>query len=162
MSNHDREPRRPLPNERELRHEVLGHGREPARVLQWLGFFLAPVVFFAHLQVAYVLIPWGCTMRNELWQHVVGLVAVVLSAAGLAAAWVTRARAPEAAAHPTAHPVIIWVELTTFMLLIVMPGALIVAAEPKPVPTRVTSTVLPRGAAGGLTDVSVGFASWPP
>ena len=105
MSNHDREPRRPLPNERELRHEVLGHGREPARVLQWLGFFLAPAVFFAHLQVAYVLIPWGCTTRNELWQHVVGLVAVVLSAAGVAAASVTRARAPEASAHPTAHPV---------------------------------------------------------
>ncbi|HEX5973448.1 MAG TPA: hypothetical protein VFY85_16050 [Gemmatimonadaceae bacterium] len=105
MSNHDREPRRPLPNERELRHEVLGHGREPARVLQWLGFFLAPAVFFAHLQIAYVMIPWGCTVQNELWQHVVGFIAVVLSLAGVAAAWIARARTPEAGAQPPGHPV---------------------------------------------------------
>ena len=104
MSNHDREPRRPLANERELRHDVLGHGREPARVLQWLGFFLAPAVFFAHLQIAYVLVPWGCTMRNELWQHVVGFLAVVLSLAGVAAAWFTRARA-SGAGDPPGHPV---------------------------------------------------------
>ena len=105
MSNHDREPRRPLPHERELRHEVLGHGREPAGVLQWLGFFLAPAVFFAHLQIAYVLVPWGCTMRNELWQHIVGFIAVVLSLAGVAAAWITRARSSDAGVHPPGHPV---------------------------------------------------------
>lgn len=105
MDNHPREPRRPLPNERELRHEVLGHGREPARVLQWLGFFLAPAAFFAHLQVAYVLVPWGCTVQSELWQHLVGFIAVVLSAAGVAAAWITRARASEAGEHPPGHPV---------------------------------------------------------
>src|SRR5690348_14658330 len=104
MDNH-REPRRPLPNERELRHEVLGHGREPARVLQWLGFFLAPAVFFAHLQIAYVLVPWSCTMRNELWQHVVGFIAVVLSLAGVAAAWISRARTSAAGEHPPGHPV---------------------------------------------------------
>lgn len=105
MSNHDREPGRPLPNERELRRDVLGHGREPAAVLQWLGFFLAPAVFFAHLQIAYVLVPWGCTVRNELWQHLVGLLAVVLSLAGVAAAWVARARTSAAGEHPPGHPV---------------------------------------------------------
>ena len=105
MSNHEREPRRPLPNERELRHDVLGHGREPARVLQWLGFFLAPAVFFAHLQIAYVLVPWGCAVRTELWQHLVGLLAVVLSLAGVAAAWVARSRTSAAGEHPPGHPV---------------------------------------------------------
>ena len=105
MSNHEREPRRPLPNERELRHDVLGHGREPAGVLQWLGFFLAPAVFFAHLQIAYVLVPWGCAVRTELWQHLVGLLAVVLSLAGVAAAWVARSRTSAAGEHPPGHPV---------------------------------------------------------
>ena len=105
MSTHDRDARRPLPNERELRHDVLGHGREPAPLLQWLGFFLAPAVFFAHLEIAYVLIPWSCTKQDELWQHLVGLLAVVLSLAGVAAAWITRARSSEAGEHPPGHPV---------------------------------------------------------
>ena len=105
MSNDDREPRRPLPNERELRAEVLGHGREPARVLQWFAVFLAPAVFFAHLQIAYVLIPWGCTKQNELWQHVVGFLAVVLSLAGVVAAWIARARSSTGEEHRPGHPV---------------------------------------------------------
>lgn len=92
-------------NQRELRREVLGHGREPARVLQWLGFFLAPATFFVHLQLAYVLIPWSCTKQNELWQHLVGFIAVVLALAGVAAAWVTRARTREVDDHPPGHPV---------------------------------------------------------
>lgn len=92
-------------DQRELRHEVLGHGREPAPVLQWVGFFLAPAVFFAHLEIAYVLIPWGCTKQNQFWQHTVGLLAVVLSLIGVIAAWLSRARTAEAGEHPPGHPV---------------------------------------------------------
>ncbi len=105
MDNYDRESRRPLPNERELRHEVIGHGREPARVLQWLGFFLAPAVFFVHLEIGYNLIPWGCTKQTELWQHLVGFLAVVLCLAGDAAAVVSRARTRAAEENPPGHPV---------------------------------------------------------
>lgn len=94
-----------MPNERELRHEVLGHGREPAPLLQWLGFFLAPAVFFVHLEIAYVLIPWSCTKQDELWQHLVGLLAVLLALAGVGAAWITRARTSEGGEHPPGHPV---------------------------------------------------------
>jgi hypothetical protein len=92
-------------NQRELRRDVLGHGREPARVLQWVGFFLAPATFFVHLQLAYVLIPWSCTKQNELWQHLVGFLAVVLALIGVAAAWITRARTGGAGDHPPGHPV---------------------------------------------------------
>ena len=92
-------------NQRELRREVLGHGREPARVLQWIGFLLAPAAFFVHLQVAYVLVPWSCATQNVLWQHLVGFIAVVLALLGAAAAWVTRARTREAGDHPRGHPV---------------------------------------------------------
>ena len=92
-------------NQRELRHDVIGHGREPARVLQWIGFFFAPLVFFAHLEIAYVLIPWGCTKQTEFWQHAVGLIAVVLSLGGVAAAWIARARTSVAGEHPPGHPV---------------------------------------------------------
>jgi len=92
-------------NDRELlRERVLGHGREPARTLQWIGFFLAPAVFFAHLQIAYVLIPWECTMQEEVWMHIVGALAVLLSLAGAAAAWISRARTSDADPHPPGHP----------------------------------------------------------
>ena len=93
-------------NDRErMDRRVLGGEREPARVLQWIGFLLAPAAFFAHLQVAYVLIPWECTKQDQLWQHLVGFIAVVVALAGVAAAWVTRARTPEAGDHPPGHPV---------------------------------------------------------
>jgi hypothetical protein len=88
-----------------LRHEVLGGGRVPARYLQWIGFFLAPATFFAHLQIAYVLIPWECTKQDQLAQRLVGFVAVVLCFAGVAAAWMTRARSSEAGDQPPGHPV---------------------------------------------------------
>lgn len=105
MDNHDRESRGRLPNERELRHEVIGHGREPAHVLQWLGLFLAPAVFFVHLEVAYNLIPWGCTKQNQFWQHLVGFLAVVLCLAGVAAAVISRRRTTKAGDGPPGHPV---------------------------------------------------------
>ena len=93
-------------NDRELmRERVLGEPYERAGVLPWLGFFLAPAVFFVHLQIAYVLIPWECTKQDQLWQHLVGFLAVVVSSAGVAAAWVTRARTSEAGEHPPGHPV---------------------------------------------------------
>ena len=72
------------------------HDGERAPVLQWLGIFLAPAVFFAHLEIAYNLLPWACTTRQELWVHVVAIVAVVLAAAGVAAGWLARAQGESA------------------------------------------------------------------
>jgi len=88
-----------------LRERVLGHGRVPARTLQWIGMFLAPAVFFAHLEIGYVLIPWECTKQDQLAQRLLGFVAVVLCLAGVAAAWITRARTSDAGEHPPGHPV---------------------------------------------------------
>jgi hypothetical protein len=93
-------------NDRDLlRERVLGDPRERAPALQWLGFFFSPLVFFAHLEIAYVLIPWACTMQREYWMHIVGAIAVLLSLAGVAAAWIARARTNDAEPHPRAHPV---------------------------------------------------------
>lgn len=71
---------------------------------QWLGMFLAPATFFAHLQVAYLLVPWACERQTTLWLHVTGAAAVLLAAAGTAIAWLTWVRvgrhAPGEAAGP--------------------------------------------------------------
>jgi hypothetical protein len=66
-----------------------GSREERAPVLQWVGMLLPAATFFTHLQVGYVLIPWSCTMRQEIWIHVVGVASVILAALGTMAAWRT-------------------------------------------------------------------------
>jgi hypothetical protein len=69
-------------NDRDLvRERVLGEEREPARVLQWVGFLLAPLVFFAHLQIAYLLVPWACARQQQFWMYIAGAIAVLPSLA---------------------------------------------------------------------------------
>ena len=71
---------------REGRERIIVH---PATSLtsQWTGFFLAPLTFFAHLQVAYVLVPWSCARGTHLWLHVAGAVSVILALVGTFVAW---------------------------------------------------------------------------
>jgi hypothetical protein len=76
---------------REGRERIITH---PATSLaaQWTGFFLAPATFFAHLQVAFVLVPWSCARGNHLWLHVAGALSVLLAIVGTVVAWTTWAR----------------------------------------------------------------------
>ena len=60
---------------------------ERAPVAQWVGLFLAPAAFFAHLQITYVLVPWACVRNGEVWIHVSGILSVALALAGAVAAW---------------------------------------------------------------------------
>jgi hypothetical protein len=60
---------------------------EPAPVAQWVGLFLAPATFAAHLQISYVLVRWACLRNADVWMHVVDLSAIALSALGTWAAW---------------------------------------------------------------------------
>ena len=71
---------------------------------QWVGLFLAPTVFFAHLQVTYLLVPWACETQTTLWLHVSGVVSVLLAAAGTAVAWLTWARIGRHAPGETGGP----------------------------------------------------------
>jgi hypothetical protein len=77
--------------------------RHPATSLaaQWTGFFLAPATFFAHLQVAYVLVPWSCARDSHLWLHVAGALSVLLALVGTAVAWTVWAR--EGGGEPGQH-----------------------------------------------------------
>ena len=65
---------------------------ERAPVGQWIGFFLPPAVFFAHLQLNYVLVPWACTTHQRIWVHLTSLAAVLLALWGTLAAWRVHAR----------------------------------------------------------------------
>lgn len=72
---------------------LLGERPERAPKLQWVGVFLAPATFFAHLQIGYVLVPWSCAKHDVVWLHLVNLLAIVLAAFGAWAAWRVHARA---------------------------------------------------------------------
>jgi hypothetical protein len=60
---------------------------QPAPVAQWVGLFLAPAVFAAHLQISYVLVPWACLRSGDVWVHVVDVLAIALAALGTVVAW---------------------------------------------------------------------------
>jgi hypothetical protein len=70
-------------------------------LLQWSGLLLAPATFFAHLQIAYVLVPWDCAGGSHFWIHLVGFLSVVLAALGTFAAWTVWMR--EGGGDPTQH-----------------------------------------------------------
>ena len=53
----------------------------------WFALLFAPAVFFAHLQSAYLLVPWSCGSGNTFWLHLVSGVATVLSGLGTWVAW---------------------------------------------------------------------------
>jgi hypothetical protein len=63
------------------------HDAGPAPRAQWVGFFLAPAAFFAHLQIRYVLVPWACATNGQLWIHVVDVLALALALLGAFVAW---------------------------------------------------------------------------
>lgn len=69
------------------------HDPGPAPRAQWVGMFLAPAAFFAHLQVRYVLVPWACATNGQLWIHVVGVLSLAIAGFGAFAAWRTVQRA---------------------------------------------------------------------
>lgn len=75
---------------------LLGSREERAPALQWVGLFLAPAAFFAHLQIAYVLVPWACVAHGQIWVHISGLVAIALALGGAWAGWLVHGRAGNA------------------------------------------------------------------
>ena len=55
----------------------------PSPAAQWVGVFLAPAVFAAHLQINYALVRWACLRNGDVWVHVVDIVAVLLGREGV-------------------------------------------------------------------------------
>jgi hypothetical protein len=53
----------------------------------WIALLLAPAVFFAHLQSAYVLVPWSCIHHSTVLLHLVSSAAVLLGGLGTYVAW---------------------------------------------------------------------------
>ena len=69
------------------RREAARGPHVPSLAAQWAGLLLAPAVFFAHLQGAYVLVPRACRYHADVWLHVVGVASVLLAGFGTAVAW---------------------------------------------------------------------------
>ena len=69
------------------------HDAGPAPRAQWVGLFLAPAAFFAHLQIRYVLVPWACAVNGWIWIHVVDVLALALALLGALVGWRTWGRA---------------------------------------------------------------------
>jgi hypothetical protein len=60
---------------------------ERAPVAQWVGMFLAPATFAAHLEITYNVIPWACVRGGDLWVHAIDAAALLLALIGTIVAW---------------------------------------------------------------------------
>ena len=85
----------PLETQEDRRREELEANRKPiprepeahSLAAQWTGLFLAPAVFFLHLQGAYLLVLWACERQGIEWIHAVGAAAVIVSMIGVFVDW---------------------------------------------------------------------------
>jgi hypothetical protein len=96
MSAYDAAARRAELAEEHRREERAAHDAHdpgPAPRAQWVGLFLAPAAFFAHLQIRYVLVPWACAVNGWVWVHLVDVLSLAITLLGVLAAWRTWQRA---------------------------------------------------------------------
>ena len=65
----------------------------------WIGFLLPPIAWAAEMQAMWLTSEWSCAVSRFGWNHVVAIVALVLSIAGTVIAWKfgkAASRTPEA------------------------------------------------------------------
>jgi hypothetical protein len=56
---------------------------EPARAFRlWIGMLLPPIAWIAQLQTLWLTSEYGCFTSDFLWNHVVSIVALIISAIG--------------------------------------------------------------------------------
>lgn len=98
-------------------HDFRGHLAGPAPVAQWVGLLLSPAAFAAHLQGAYILVLSDCGRDGGFgWVQLSGILAVVISALGTCAAWLTWVRSSNGSSGDTGDPA----QRTRFMGLVGM------------------------------------------
>jgi hypothetical protein len=65
----------------------IDEGKGTGLATQWFALLFAPAVFFAHLQIGYMLVPWSCNRHDALPVHLAGATSVVLGGVGTWVAW---------------------------------------------------------------------------
>jgi hypothetical protein len=75
----------------------------------WFGVLGGPIIWAAHLQILYCLVPVYCRTGSALWMHVTSVACVVVSVAAGLTAWscLSRARAGDSPTDeevPAARP----------------------------------------------------------
>src|SRR5438045_9636248 len=65
----------------------------------WFGVLGGPIIWAAHLQILYCLVPVYCRTGSALWMHVTSVACVMISVAAGVTAWscLSRARDGESA-----------------------------------------------------------------
>lgn len=58
-----------------------------AGIWLWIGFLLPPIAWAVQMQALWLTSEWGCAVSRFGWNHVVAIIALILSAAGTVIAW---------------------------------------------------------------------------
>jgi hypothetical protein len=64
--------------------------REPrsgAGLMLWIGFILPPLAWAMEMEAMWLTTEWGCDKSEFKWNHVVAIVALLISIVGVLIAW---------------------------------------------------------------------------
>jgi len=66
--------------------------RSGAGLMLWIGFILPPLAWAMEMEAMWLTTEWGCDKSEFKWNHVVAIIALLISIAGVFVAW-TQGRA---------------------------------------------------------------------
>jgi hypothetical protein len=66
--------------------------RSGAGLMLWIGFILPPLAWAMEMEAIWLTTEWGCDRSEFKWNHVVAIVTLLISIAGVLIAW-TQGRA---------------------------------------------------------------------
>ena len=74
--------------------------RAGAGLMLWVGFVLPPLAWAIEMEALWLATDWGCDKSEFKWNHIVAVVALLISIAGVLIAW-TQGRATPATPEST-------------------------------------------------------------
>jgi hypothetical protein len=66
--------------------------RSGAGLMLWIGFILPPLAWAMEMEAIWLTTEWGCDRSEFKWNHVVAIIALLISIVGVLIAW-TQGRA---------------------------------------------------------------------
>jgi hypothetical protein len=69
--------------------------RSGAGLMLWIGFILPPLAWAMEMEAMWLTTEWGCDKSEFKWNHVVAIIALLISIAGVLIAWTQSKATPD-------------------------------------------------------------------
>jgi|GEM_PF-2808432 len=69
--------------------------RSGAGLMLWIGFILPPLAWAMEMEAMWLTTEWGCDKSEFKWNHVVAIIALLISITGVLIAWTQSKATPD-------------------------------------------------------------------